>query len=366
MLPPLQEDLIQILFKRFYSLQQEQSISLIAKLRNGKVNIKLKLLSLIFLSSSILIANNYQNRLIIPSTNIEHPFWEFAGQTISQREDDAFAELVEKWSDILHMLYLQLNNKIYEDIGASIPQLDFYMEDQRFIDLYTNYCKKIYLEDLEDEEIDPVIANFIHSKLYYLQCNKPVKVYVQENIPQLAVSFGADKAMHFIIFNKNIYNREKINSLYQDEIDNKSQFYIMPSMNNHQSRAIEHSNFLHFGITQTLSDIAHQGDYFSKLLLFFLYNQKTMSKEIQSYGAEFVLFRTYLECCFQSKNPLEIALFLEPYLDSFSQEFILLWRELIEDTKNCYDVDDLEAYEALSLKKRRESLYTIQDEDNDE
>jgi hypothetical protein len=162
-----------------------------------------------------------------------------------------------------------------------------------------------------------------------------------------------------------MYNSEKINDIYEDSINNELKFHIMPHTNVHKSRIIEYSNFLHLGITQALSGIVHQGDYFSKLLLFFLYNQKTASKETQSYGAEIVLFQSYLESCFQSKNPFEIALFIEPYIDTFNQEFILLWREFIDDVKDCYDPDDLEAYETLSLKKRREVLYTTQDK-NDE
>ncbi len=330
------------------------------------MNKKFKFLSLIFLSSSLLLANNYQNQLIIPSLNIENPFWEFANKPIAQRESDSCAQLVEKWNDILNTLYTKLNSKIYEDIGASIPQLDFYMEDQRFVDVYTNYYKKSFAEILEDDEgVNPCVANFTHLKLYYLQCNKSVKIYTKENIPVLSTSFGADQDMHFIVLNKDIYNSEKINSIYQDAMHHRTQFYIMPPTNTHKSRAIEYSNFLHLGITQALSDIVHQGDYFSKLLLYFLYNNKSLSKEIQNYGAEFVLFRSYLESCFQSKNPLEIALFLEPYLDSFSQEFVILWLEFIDDVKRSYDPDNLEAYEILSLKKRQESLYTFQNDDDD-
>lgn len=313
------------------------------------------------------MANNYQNQLVIPSVNIENPFWEFAGEPISQKEDGVFAELIEKWNGILNDLYLELNNKIHEDIGASVPQLDFYMEDQRFIDVYMNYCKKMFADIIEDEEeIDPVTANFIHLKLYYLQCNKPVKIYAQENIPVLSTSFGADKDMHYMIVSKDVYGGDKINAMYQDTIDHQNRYHIMPPTNIHTSRVIEYTNFLHLGITQALSSIVHQGDYFSKLLTHFLYNNKPLIKEIQSYGAEFVLFRSYLESCFQSKNPLEIALFFEPYFDHFSQEYVILWRQLIDDIKNCYDADDLKAYETLSLKKRQENLYTIQDEDGDE
>ena len=324
-------------------------------------------LTLIFLSSSLLMADNFHNQLIIPSVNIDNPFWEFAGQTISQKEDGIFAELIIKLDDTLDKLWRKFNTLVREDINASSNQLDYYLEEKIFVDVYANYYKKIHAEIIENEqEIDPIVLNFIWLKLYYLQCNKPVKICPIENMSLPAASFGADKENHYLVINTCIYNAEDIKNIYELATQKTSQFYIAPHTNIHQSRAIEHSNLLHLGIAQALSGIVHQGDYFSKLLQYFIYNKKTMTKETQVYGADYIQFRSFLEACLQSKNPLETALFVEPYLDHLGQEFILLWREFIDDIKNCYDSDDLNAYETLSLKERRGTLYTVQDEDEDE
>ena len=325
-----------------------------------------QLLALIFLSSSLLFADNFHNQLIIPSVAIHNPYWEFAGQAISQKEEGAFAQLVEKWNDTLDELWRNLNHKIREDIHASTKQLDYYMEEKLFVDVYVNYYKKVYAEIIENNEvIDPIVLDFIQLKLCYLQCNKPVKIYMLDNMPLPSLSFGADKSEHYLILNTDIYNAENIQYVYELASKNISQFYIAPHTNLHKSRAIEHSNLLHLGITQALSSIIHQGDYFSKLLQYFIYNQKSISKDIQIYGAYLIEFRSFLEACLQSKNPLEAAIFLEPYLDNFNQEFILLWRDFIDDITNCYNADDLNAYETLSLKERRAALYTDLD-DNDE
>lgn len=324
----------------------------------------IKFIILPFLLSSALIAHNYQNQLVIPSVNLENPGWQFAGQPIAQSQDGIFADLVEKWNGIIDDLCLDLNNQIYETIGASIPQLDYYMDDHRFVEFYMNYCKKIFAEIIEDDEdLDAVTANFIRLKLYFLKCPKDIKVYTKANIPVLTASFGADKEQHAIIINKDIYNQDTLNALYDNIANNKAQFHIMPHTNVHQSRAIEYTNYLHLGISQALSNVIHQSDYFSKLLLFFLYNNKSLPSHVQQQGAEFVLFRSYLECCLLSNNPLEIALFFEPYLDHFNQKLIVLWEEFVEDIKYCYDADDLQAYEKLSLEKRRESLYTSYDDE---
>ncbi len=327
---------------------------------------KLKLLCSIFLSSSLLFANNFRNQLIIPSVNLDEPFWEFSHQAISQREEGDFEKLVTKWNANLVTLCTKLNNKIYQDIGASIPQIDYYLNDQRFIDVYTNFYKQMYPDIIEGQanlEIDKNVLNFIMLKLNYLQLHKPVTIHAKEDIPLFVTSFGTDKEGHHLIINKQFYSSEKISSIFELEIEDTSKYHIEPHTNLHKSRVIELCNLLHLGISMAISSVTHQGDFFARVLQIFTYNKKQISKETQRYGTHYVLFQSYLESCLQSKNPLEAALFLEPQMDNFNQEFILLWREFIEDVKNCYDEDDLEAYEALSLQARRAILYTQYEDD---
>ena len=109
-----------------------------------------QLLSLLFLSFSLIQANNFHNQLIIPSVNIYNPSWEFAGQTISQKEDDSFEQLVSKWHDKLDIICRKLNSKIRNDIGASMNQLDYYMEQKIFVDIYTSYYQRVFGDMLEE------------------------------------------------------------------------------------------------------------------------------------------------------------------------------------------------------------------------
>ena len=327
------------------------------------------LLSCIFLSSSLLLADNFRNQLIIPSVNINNPFWQYSHKSISQKEDGDFAKLVTKWNQALVTLYTKLNHKIHEEINASIPQIDYYLNDQRFVDAYMNMYRQVYPDIMDKEQtsekIDENVLNFVNLKFNYLQFHKPITTRAKENISLPATSFGTDKEGHYLIINKQFYNSEKINSLYDLEMANESKYHIESHTNLHKSRAIEYCNLLHFGISFALSNVIHQNDFFTRVLQIFTYNKKQMSKETQRYGAHYALFQSYLESCLQSKNPLEVALYLEPLIDSFNQEFVLLWREFIEDLQNCYDEDDLEAYETLSLQARRAILYT-QDDDEDE
>ena len=317
---------------------------------------KVKLLSIIFLSSFALFADNLRNELIIPGVNINDPFWEFLYQPISQKEEGSFAKLVTKWDKNINKLWTQFNSKVKADINISAQQIEYFLNENIFINTYMNCYKQLDEECIE--EIDQNVLNFIQLKLSYLQLKKPIKIYEKNDIPLLTMSFGTDKTNYNLILNGEVYTSERILSLYESSITKEPIYHIEPHTNLHRSQAIETSNLLHLGIAQAASNIAHQNDLFAKLLTVLLYNKKMLSKETQSYGTDYIQFQSYLEACLQSKNPLEVALFLEAKLSNSNQEFILLWRELIQDIRNCYDPDDLETYEKISLQVRRAALYT--------
>ncbi|MBP6869359.1 hypothetical protein KBC04_00525 [Candidatus Babeliales bacterium] len=325
-----------------------------------------KILSLfICLSSCLLNGDNYHNQLIIPGVNIANPYWEFASQQIAQRKDDSFAQLVTKWNEKLDELWDKLASKIYEEIYASTNQIDGYLDDQRFIDVYMNYYRQGYAEfidETEPQEIDPVILNFITSKLYYLQLPKQVKICVTDKVPVFATSFGTDPQGHYLIINDEIYSAEKINEIYEFKRDDKLMFFIENATGQYLSRIVEYRNLLHFEIARALSSVIHQHDYFAKMLIIFIFNKRVLTKETQTYGENYTIFQSYIEACLQTNNPFEIAVFMEPYIDNLNQEHVLLWRELIEDLENCYNEDDLATYKELALKHRRAALYTSQDD----
>lgn len=324
---------------------------------------KFNLIALIFLSSSLLSANNFHTTLLLPRINITNPTWSYTGKKISQKEDEVFIKLIEKWEAVLTSIYDKLDAQIYEDIGASINTLDFYMEDQRFIDAYNDHCQKTFANIIDEQiKIDPVLTNYISQKLTFLQLTEPITIYTSDDISFPAISFGSSQQGHCFILKRDTYNKNNIQDLYKSAQLNIYKFNVMPPSQNHSSRVIEYTNYLQLGITQAVSMILHQGDYFAKMLLFFMYNNKFMSEATQRYGTSYIYFHSFLEACLQSNNPLETAIFIEPFLDNADQEFVFLWRELIEDIQNCYDVQDLQAYEALVIAERRANLYTNQNE----
>lgn len=328
----------------------------------------LKFLLLFNLFSCALIANNYHNQIVIPSVDIDNPSWEFASQTIRQKNSDSFSQLLKKWNQKLDKVWKKLATQVKTDVNATMTQVDFYLEDQRFIDVYMNYYRNFYGECIDEadyEETDPFILNFIKAKLYFSETEKPIRIYSKKTIPYFAVAFGTDQQGHFLIINDENYTADIINEIYELTIENKTKFRVEPATTLHVSRVIEYSNFYHFIIAQNLANIRHQNDYFSKMLIIFIFNKKTVSSETQSYGTNYIIFQSYLEACLQSKNPYEVAIFVEPFMHSCHMDYIILWEEFIQDLELCYNEQDLAAYKTRALHERRAALFTEQDDDQD-
>ena len=322
-----------------------------------------QLLSFILLSSSMLLADNFQNQLIIPSVNIDNPFWEFAGKSISQAQDDSFAELIEKWNKNLDQLWTKLNYKIRQDIHISVQQINSYLENDLFINVYDDYCKRVCSEIEKPEDSDSIALNFVHLKLYYLQLQKPLYILIKKsNNILLSESVGTDKKGYHLILNGDFYNSEEIESLYNPSTD-ASKYRIERQPGTYTSQIIEPANLLHLGVAQAISGIVHQSDYFSKILRVFTFNRKPLSQETQDFVADYVLFQSFLEAALQSKNPLEAARYLENKIDYKYHEFTFLWRDFIQDIENCYDPEDLQAYEDLISYERRAALFASQDDE---
>ena len=308
----------------------------------------------------LLQANHNYNKIVIPSVTIDNPYWEFAYQPIAQSYDGAFENLIEKWENIIKVQWQIVNEKMYDEVGISANRLTYYLSSSVFLDFYMNCYRSWYPEFFDEatpQEIDPIVLNFLHLKFYYLGCNKPIQFNKITNMPMISTSFGADNKRHYLIFNDNFYNQENIKDLYQATADKVIKYQIFPSNNIHPSRIIENSNLLHLGITLSLSNIVHQADLFIRLLPAMTYGQEIMSDKMQKYCSDYMVFLSFIESALQSKNPVEIALYLQPQLDNLHFTFSTLWEEFIHDLQNCYDPCDLKKYELFSQEERRAALY---------
>ena len=312
------------------------------------------------LLSVFLQADHNYNEIIIPSVNIENPYWEFAYQPIRQVSDEAFAELIEKWEFIIQTQWQRVNELVYEEINMDADRLSCYRDHPNFVNFYMTYYMHWYpdfFDEQNPQDIDPIVLNFFHLKLYYLGCSKLTQFNKMNKMPMMTTSFGLDSKHHYLIFNDNVYNQEHLEDLYLATAQKVIKYKTFESTNVYESRIVEDANLLHLGITLSLSNIIHQSDLFIKLLYFLTFAEQSVSDELQKHCSSYLLFLCYIESALQSKNPVEIALYLQPQLDNMPYVFSLLWQEFIDDLKNCYDSDDLAAYEKFSQEERRATLY---------
>jgi hypothetical protein len=319
-----------------------------------------KLFFLIFFLFHPIEANHNFNQLIISGVNMQDPYWQFAYQDIHQSHESAFEELIEKWENILDTQWEKLSDKVYEDIGIHANQAYYYLFFDKFIDAYIRLYARWHPEFVDEQtpqDIDPLVLNFIHLKLQYLQCHKPVQINSSDDMHIISASFGVDTHRHYLILNEKVYNKENLEHLFDISAQKRIDYQIIPATVAHESKLIEYANLLHLGITQSLSYIHHQSDFFEKILMVILYDEKTTSDATQKYSCDYFLFLSMLESALQSKNPVEVALYLEPQLDNLHFDFAILWQIFIEDLQNCYDADDLQAYEEFSKQKRTNALY---------
>ncbi len=314
----------------------------------------------VLIFSTCLQAYHDYDQIIIPGIDIENPYWEFAYQPIHQNHEFAFLELVEKWNTILQNQWHTLDQKIIQEVAIDIDQLVDYLDHPMFISAYMNFYEYWYPDFFNEESSaipDPLVLNFLHLHLCYLNCNKPVYFYTISNIPLMTTSFGSNKKHHYLIVNNDLYHEESIKEIYQNAADKTLQYQIFPSTYKYRSTFIEELNLLHCGIAFSLSNIIHQSDLLVKLLSFMQFADQPISDELQKDFSSYLIFLSYIESTLQSKNPVEIALYLQPQLDNIPYNFSLLWQEFIQDIKDCYDQDDLKKYEQFSQEKRLAILY---------
>jgi len=321
---------------------------------------KFKFLFLNFLFVSLLHANNFQNQLSLPSSlDINNPSWKYTQFQIHQKKSDSFSLLIKKWNSLTDLMYREAFRKIYNELRLSQQQIDFYLKTKQFLDVYGEHVRNNHPDFFETQpEVDPIVANYIQMKLNYVYPEKPLNVIFTDNTYMLATSFGTNESGYSLVVNTDNYSTEQINLVYDFYSQNKYMYHIEPATSLYSSRAIEVTNLLHFGITQAISQIVHQSDFRIKMFVLFNFNKKILSEEALSYYSNFLQFQSLAESCLQSNNPVEVAVFTEPFFENFDQKYLILWRDFIEDLKNCYEEEDLAAYEKHSLEARRAQLYT--------
>lgn len=290
------------------------------------------------------------NQLILTSINPQYPSWAFAYTSISQSYDGSFAQLTEKWQKIIESKWSQFDDLIIESTHVTVDDLYSYLNHEIFIAEYMDFYQSYYPNVVTKQyyqEINPLVLNYLDMKMQYFECYKSIQFNQLFDISGASKTFGSDYTKHYFIINQDIYNQKNIRTLYDVIQEKIIKYEYFPSSCKKTPIMIESIDIFNVHIAQAISMIMHQSDYFIKALQFFVYENNEESNKIISYGVSYILFLSYLEATLQSKNPYETAIYLQLYCDNLHSEFNVLWQELIQDLKNCYDTQDFATYESF-------------------
>jgi len=315
----------------------------------------------IFIITSGLAANNFHDQLILTSLDQTHPSWEYNHLPISLRQENSCIDLIAKWNKVLAVAWKKILHEIYLEVRLGQYQIDSYLSSQNFIDVYLAYYKKHYPEVFQPEvtfDIHPMVTNYVQMIVRNLQLPGDITIITKPDMAMIATAFGTAQTGYFLAINTDIICQEKILEFYEAYTHNNALWHIEPATHSYRSRMIETPHLFHLAITQAAINAIHQNDFLSKIFILFHFNKKVLPASVHTALAEYLQLRSYLEASLLSKNPLESAIFLEPLCDDFNQEYILLWREFMQDIITCYDEKDLAGYESWSLHIRQADLFT--------
>lgn len=256
-----------------------------------------------------------------------------------------YKQFLAKWETMLNNTWKKLLTLISKETEITLESLEAYLQDESLGKLYILHKEKEILESSEyihEEDIDPLVLNFIKRTLAKYCTKKNIKVVLSPNLNTITATFGTDQNTHYIICHASVYTKEHVQHYYDALANNNGVFYIEPYKNN-KIRFIELSNLLLIGIIESASHIQHQNNLLTFLLSSFKFANKSLSPSTIQLCWHVTEIRSMLESIIQSKNPLESALFVGQVRKRTPKER-KLWKNLIQDLSECYSASSLKTF----------------------
>lgn len=294
----------------------------------------------------------------------EHSFWlpekpalRFYNNTAIKLKPGSYEALIARWEKRLSNSWEHFYQSLSSEIGLSSLELNTYFQDETLATVYNSLKEKELLKTsdcLDETNIDPTVLSFIKRTLQKYCTKKNIKVIITQNINTVTATFGSDSKTHYLLCHASIYSPENIKHFYDNFANNNGAFYIESSNNN--VRFIELSNFLLVGLIEAASHIQHQSNLTTFLISSFKFSGQPLTKKTIESCWHITETRGVIESIFQSKNPLETAIFIGKSRKKNELERSL-WKKLIKEIANCYEQDSLDFFKE-SIKEIK-SLYNL-------
>lgn len=259
----------------------------------------------------------------------------------------SYQNLINAWQHRLDNSWKNFYDNLAIQVGLGQEQIEAYVQDPSLAAIYSSLKEADLLklhEATDEEHSDPEVINFIKRTICKYCTKKNIKIILSPHINTITATFGSDQTCHYVICHAGIYTAESIKHFYECMANGNGAFYI-ESYTPGKIRFIELSNFLTIGLIEAASHIQHQTNLHTFLISNFKFCEKRPEQStIQQYW-HITEIRGILESIFQSKNPLETALFISKTKKRTEKEQ-KLWKQLIQDIADCYSPESLKFVKA--------------------
>lgn len=268
----------------------------------------------------------------------------------------AYQQLIQKWQEKLNHASIRLFSQLYQELELTPEEIYSYMTNQQIIGRY-HILKKAELilpnhdDIISEEDMDPEILLYLKSIFFKYTRKRNVKFFLTDQISSLTATYGSDDTEHFVFCHSCMYNKEHVAQYYESLQNQHGYFYIEPCSNN-DTRWIEIPSLLQIGIIEAASHVEHQTNLFGFILANYSFEGRKASKESIELCLRIQEFHTLLEATFQSRHPLEVAVFLMK-MNHKSFKNTKLWREIVKDIATTYDESSRQKVKVFSQAMKK-------------
>lgn len=267
-----------------------------------------------------------------------------------------YAQTIQRWQEKLTLGATKLFDQLQQEINLSPAEIYQYTKNEQILNRYHILKKSEIILPSTDtiiaqEDMDPEILNYLQSMFFKYTNKRNVTFYLTDQISSLTATYGSDAKGHYVFCHSYMYDKKHIQQYY-DSLQNQHGYYYIEACEHNDIRWIEIPIMLQIGLIEAASHIQHQKNLIGFILSNYSFQGKRASQESINRYVKLETFHCLLEAVFQSRNPLEVAIFLMKMTHK-SPDYKALWKAIVKDIAQCYDVSSLTFTKQFSKKMRQ-------------
>lgn len=286
----------------------------------------------------------------------------FQDQTpIHIKSPDAYTNVIRKWQEKLNAGAMKLFAAIESETGLNADELFALAHED---DVLRHYCacKKAEMDHLDtdalitQDRIEPEVLAFLQKNFSKYSNTKNITFYITDRINTLTAVHGCDAYGYHVFCHSYFFHKRYIHQYYRALMTKQSTYYIEKCSNGTDLRWISIPDFLQIGLIEVSAYIQNQKNLIGFILSNYSFNStQNVSKQTLDLHLKLETFHSLLSAVFQSRNPLEQAVFLMKNNHKNPEEK-LLWKAIVKDIASTYSSSSLKKMKAFAAEVRKSQL----------